>query len=91
MKDPHFFQSSFNRPNLIYEVRECKDKEKISFIGNFVKVFFFIFHYFLKEKYRNKSGIIYCSTREKCENVASELKSKYRIEAEAYHGSLPDE
>ncbi len=68
------FKSSFNRPNLYYEVRpKTKDVDK-----NIIK--------FIKQ-HPNKSGIIYCLSRKKVEELAAILKAN-DIKAAPYHAGL---
>lgn len=72
--DAKTFKASFNRPNLYYEVRpKTKDVEKdlIRFINN----------------HRNKSGIIYCLSRKKVEDIAQLLQVN-GIKAIPYHAGL---
>lgn len=69
-------KQSFNRPNLNYEVRPKKKellKEIVGFIGT---------------QEQNASGIIYCSSRDKCEEVAKQLREKYGIRARHYHAGM---
>ncbi|SDL80980.1 DNA helicase RecQ [Pedobacter antarcticus] len=73
MSDATLFKSSFNRPNLFYEVRPKRDviKEIIRYI-----------------KYNTgKSGIIYCLSRKKVEEVAEALNLN-GIKALPYHAGL---
>ncbi len=68
------FKSSFNRPNLYYEVRhKTKDIDK-----QIVK--------FIKQN-AGKSGIIYCLSRKKVEELAAVLRAN-DIKAAAYHAGL---
>ncbi|MDO4159910.1 MAG: DNA helicase RecQ [Prevotellaceae bacterium] len=68
------FKSSFNRPNLYYEVRpKTKDIDK-----QIVK--------FIKQN-PGKSGIIYCLSRKKVEELAAVLQAN-EIKAAAYHAGL---
>ena len=67
------FKSSFNRPNLYYEVRDKVEPEKdiIKFI----------------RQHAGKSGIIYCLSRKKVEEMA-QLLSINGIKALPYHAGL---
>ena len=68
------FKSSFNRPNLYYEVRpKTKDVDKD--IIKFIK------------QHAGKSGIIYCLSRKKVEELAEILRAN-DIKALAYHAGL---
>ena len=68
------FKSSFNRPNLYYEVRpKTKDVDKD--IIKFIK------------QHPGKSGIIYCLSRKKVEELAAILRAN-EIKAAAYHAGL---
>ncbi len=68
------FKSSFNRPNLYYEVRpKTKDIDKD--IIKFIK------------QHSGKSGIIYCLSRKKVEELAEILRAN-EIKALAYHAGL---
>jgi ATP-dependent DNA helicase RecQ len=72
--DAKEFKSSFNRPNLYYEVRPKTidvDKDIIKFI----------------KQHPGKSGIIYCLSRKKVEELAEILKAN-DIKAAAYHAGL---
>ena len=74
MSDAKEFKSSFNRPNLYYEVRRKNDdidKEIIKFI----------------KANSGKSGIIYCLSRKKVEELAEILKAN-GINASAYHAGM---
>lgn len=73
MSDARVFKSSFNRPNLYYELRSKvnTDKEIIKFI----------------KSNQGKSGIIYCLSRKKVEDVA-ELLNVNGIKALPYHAGL---
>jgi len=68
------FKSSFNRPNLYYEVRQ-KTKDIDRQIIMFIK------------QHPNKSGIIYCLSRKKVEELAEILKAN-DIKAAPYHAGL---
>jgi len=72
--DAKEFKSSFNRPNLYYEVR-AKTKEVDKDIIKFIK------------KHPGKSGIIYCLSRKKVEELAAILRAN-DIKAAAYHAGL---
>ena len=68
------FKSSFNRPNLYYEVRpKTKDVDK-----DIIK--------FIKAN-SGKSGIIYCLSRKKVEELAEILQTN-EISAKAYHAGM---
>jgi ATP-dependent DNA helicase RecQ len=72
--DANEFKSSFNRPNLYYEVRsKTKDIDKQ------------IVKYILQNP--GKSGIIYCLSRKKVEELAEILRAN-DIKAQAYHAGL---
>ncbi len=74
MPDAKEFKSSFNRPNLYYEVRRKTndiDKDVIKFI----------------KANAGKSGIIYCLSRKKVEELAEILKAN-GINASAYHAGM---
>lgn len=68
------YKSSFNRPNLYYEVRS-KTKDVDRQIIKFIK------------SHPNKSGIIYCLSRKKVEELAAVLVAN-DIKAAAYHAGL---
>ncbi len=68
------FKSSFNRPNLYYEVRP-KTREIDKDIVRFIK------------QHEGKSGIIYCLSRKKVEDLAEVLRAN-DIKAAAYHAGL---
>ena len=74
MPDAQEFKSSFNRPNLYYEVRRKTndiDKDIIKFI----------------KANSGKSGIIYCLSRKKVEELAEILRAN-GINASAYHAGM---
>ena len=74
ISDAKTFKASFNRPNLFYEVRpKTKDVDKD--IIRFVK------------KRIGKSGIIYCLSRKKVEEIAQVLQVN-GIKAVPYHAGL---
>jgi ATP-dependent DNA helicase RecQ len=76
MEDADVFISSFNRKNLYYEVRPKKETKK-----QLIK--------FLKE-HKGKSGIIYCLSRKKVEEIA-QLVNVNGFKAAPYHAGLdPD-
>ncbi|GAY27816.1 MULTISPECIES: DNA helicase RecQ [unclassified Prevotella] len=72
--DAREFKSSFNRPNLYYEVRP-KTKEVDKDIIKFIK------------QHHGKSGIIYCLSRKKVEELAAILCAN-EIKAAPYHAGL---
>jgi len=72
--DANTFKASFNRPNLYYEVRP-KTKNVDADIIRFVK------------KNDGKSGIIYCLSRKKVEELAQTLQVN-GIKAVPYHAGL---
>ena len=74
LKNHKLFQSSFNRPNLFYEIRKKDssiDKQIISFI----------------KSNNSKSGIIYCMSRKKVDEL-SKLLQINDIKALPYHAGL---
>ena len=74
ISDATTFKASFNRPNLFYEVRpKTKDVEKD--IIRFVK------------QRMGKSGIIYCLSRKKVEEISQVLQVN-NIKAVPYHAGL---
>ena len=81
MNRPFEFRSSFNRPNLGYEVRK-KDSKTIDVIANY-----------LAER-PNDSGVIYCLSRKDCETLSEKLTKKLRekgvrnVGVSYYHAEL---
>lgn len=74
MTDAVEFKSSFNRPNLYYEIRP-KTKEVDKDIIRFIM------------QHKGKSGIIYCLSRKKVEELAEILRAN-NINARAYHAGM---
>jgi ATP-dependent DNA helicase RecQ len=74
MPDANTFKASFNRPNLYYEVR-TKTKNIESDIIRFIK------------QHKGKSGVIYCLSRKKVEEIAQVLQVN-GISAVPYHAGL---
>ena len=83
MKNPFEFRSSFNRPNLGYEVRK-KDNKTIDTIADYVA------------GRPNDSGVIYCLSRKNCETLSNELSEKLaekgvrNVGVSYYHADLDD-
>ncbi|HRP17174.1 MAG TPA: DNA helicase RecQ [Ginsengibacter sp.] len=76
LKDPKVFISSFNRPNLYYEVvPKVKKEQTLKSIVKFIA------------QNRGKSGIIYTLNRKTTEEIADMLNAN-GIKAAAYHAGL---
>jgi ATP-dependent DNA helicase RecQ len=75
LRDAFLFRGSFDRPNLLLEVRQ-KRKVKDQLVA------------FLAER-RDQSGIIYCRARKTVESVAAAL-SEQGINAAPYHAGFED-
>ena len=73
MMDARVFKSSFNRPNLYYELRDKTNPKR-----DIIK--------FIKDN-PGKSGIIYCLSRKKVEEIA-ELLNLNGIKALPYHAGM---
>lgn len=73
MSDAAVFRSSFNRPNLYYEIRPKGDVDRD--IIRFIK------------QNEGKSGIVYCLSRKKVEEL-TELLVANGIRARAYHAGM---
>ena len=73
MTDATVFKSSFNRPNLYYEIRDKADPKRD--IIKYIK------------QHPGRSGIIYCLSRKKVEELA-ELLNINGIKAAPYHAGL---
>lgn len=70
---------SFNRPNLHYDVRP-KGRNVLADISEFIKA-----------DHKGQTGIIYCLSRNKCEEVAKDLREKYALRAKHYHAQMTPE
>jgi len=84
MRNHYLFQSSFNRPNLSYQVKK-KDGKTIDFIAQYVA------------NRKHESGVIYCLSRKDCEQLSEKIQSKlqekglYNIRVSFYHADLDAE
>lgn len=72
------FVSSFNRPNLIYEVIPKKGPSTLLDIAKLII-----------NKFPRQCGIVYCMTKKECDKAAMML-SKAGIKAVSYHAGLSD-
>lgn len=80
MKNEHLYKSSFNRPNLHYQVRK-KDSKSMDEIAKYIA------------QRANQSGVIYCLSRKDCETMAETLTEKLRgkrVGVSFYHAELDD-
>lgn len=76
LRSPKIFKSTFDRPNLYYEVVHTNDK--FNYLEQFLN------------KHSNENGIIYCLTRKKASYVFQYLlDNKYQVSL--YHGGLDDD
>ena len=73
LKDVQVFESSFDRPNIAYDVYHVNDK--LSSLARLCK------------SHNGQVGIIYCQTRRSVKHVASYL-SAARLKVAIYHGGL---
>eukprot|EP00742_Colponemidia_sp_Colp-10_P010310 GILJ01011317.1.p1 GENE.GILJ01011317.1~~GILJ01011317.1.p1 ORF type:complete len:829 (-),score=157.87 GILJ01011317.1:37-2448(-) len=76
-----FFKSSFNRPNLYYQVRS-KPKSHDEVIEDMYR--------FITEHHPKDSGIVYCFSRKESEQVAIALQEK-GIACSCYHADMNPE
>ncbi|SHO63213.1 DNA helicase RecQ [Algoriphagus zhangzhouensis] len=75
MEEADLFKSSFNRTNLFYEVRAKAKNDTKKQLIKFIK------------SHKGKSGIIYCLSRKKVEEIANLLQVN-QINAAPYHAGL---
>jgi len=76
LRDPKIFTTSFNRPNLYYEVQpKIKKEQTLKSLVRFIS------------QNKGKSGIIYTTNRKTTEELA-ELLQKNDIKAVAYHAGI---
>ncbi len=76
LQNPRVLVTGFDRQNLYFEVKSPKNK--IQALLDFLKT------------HKNRSGIIYCSTRKTVEEVCEAL-IRLGFSATRYHAGLPDE
>lgn len=74
------FQSSFNRPNLHYEIRR-----KENFRGDLQLQ---DLSYTINKRFNKQSGIVYCISRKNCEDLAYQLKHRFGIKCAYYHANM---
>jgi superfamily II DNA helicase RecQ len=80
LKDCVMIKSSFNRPNLMYEIRPKVPSKVVEDIAKYIT-----------SSHRGHSGVIYCLSRNKCEEVAKDLRDKYGLRARHFHAAMTHE
>ncbi len=76
LEDPALFVAGFARPNLRFIVTETQsESEKFNRLRDLIR--------------RHKTGIVYCATRKRVNQVSEELKS-WGIRVVSYHGGIDD-
>ena len=78
LKNPEVLLSGFDRPNLYFEVEDLRGKEKDDFVLSYVK------------EHREESGIIYCATRKKVDELFTFL-FKEGVSVARYHAGMESE
>lgn len=79
LKEPVFLKQSFNRTNLFYEILK-KTKNSIFEICDTIK-----------SRFRNQTGIIYCHSKNSCEQTAAQMQ-RSGIKCAFYHAGMePDD
>ena len=87
-RDCYLYRSSFNRPNLHYQVRKKDNKADDSICDYIVDQC---------KHQQDPSGVIYCLSRKDCEKLAERLQEKlikrgrYSIQISYYHADLSSE
>ncbi|XP_071695079.1 ATP-dependent DNA helicase Q-like 1 [Rutidosis leptorrhynchoides] len=78
LRIPHalVLETSFDRPNLKYEVIE-KSKEPLKQLGKLIS-----------ERFKDSSGIVYCLSKNECVEVSKFLNEKCKIKTVYYHAGL---
>ncbi|GBE82544.1 predicted protein [Sparassis crispa] len=71
---------SHNRTNLNYMVRQ---KRKGGVLADIVE--------FIRTNYSGQTGIIYATSRKKCEDIAAELQNVHHLSAFPYHGKMDND
>lgn len=79
LNNPLCITTGFDRPNLYFQVKKLLPREKTEHLVKFIK-----------NKHKDQSGIVYCSTRKNVEKVCEKLCNK-GIKATRYHAGLEDE
>ncbi|URE15261.1 hypothetical protein MUK42_32554 [Musa troglodytarum] len=74
--DALVLETSFDRPNLKYEV-VFKSKDSLKQLGQLVK-----------DRFNNMSGIVYCLSKSECVEVSKYLNEKCKIRTVYYHAGL---
>ncbi|XP_047341790.1 ATP-dependent DNA helicase Q-like 1 [Impatiens glandulifera] len=69
-------QTSFDRPNLKYEVT-LKTEEPLKQLGDL-----------LKDRFKNSCGIVYCLSKSECAEVSNFLNNKCKVKTVYYHAGL---
>ncbi|KAI8578030.1 hypothetical protein K450DRAFT_176855 [Umbelopsis ramanniana AG] len=77
MRGCKVIKQSFNRANLKYEIVPKNPRNMAQSI-----------HEFVTNGYRNASGIIYCTARKQCEDLALKLRKEFNLRAKHYHAAL---
>ena len=78
LRDPYEIVTGFDRPNLFFAVRHGREQDKRAWLLEFVK------------RHGEDSGIVYCATRKKVEEVCALLKAE-GVPAGRYHAGLEQE
>jgi RecQ family ATP-dependent DNA helicase len=80
MCNPRVFTQDFNRPNLLYVVRPRAATKQGSILQ--------LVHYLKEEQSKDHTGIIYCLSRDDCEDVAEFLNMYAGLSADYYHAGM---
>jgi ATP-dependent DNA helicase RecQ len=76
LENPSVFVAGFARPNLRFQVSETeRESEKFNRLRELIR--------------RHRTGIVYCATRKRVDQVSQELKS-WGIRVVSYHGGIDD-
>ncbi|KAG5419038.1 SGS1 [Candida metapsilosis] len=78
MDSPVFLKQSFNRTNLYYEIRWKS--------GNYLESM----KDYILSRYKNKCGIIYCHSKQSCEQTSAKLNS-FGLKTSFYHAGMTPE
>lgn len=79
LRNPVHLKQSFNRANLYYEVR-MKPAQK--------KVLLQEIAGFIQSRHKGDTGIIYCQSRDECEDMARRLREEFNLSARHFHAGM---